>query len=121
MSQWTHVAAVIRFDGVKGMTPDPNLNQDVPQGSEDGLHYGLVEVGEGIPRFTVTIWGDLRDFNNIGEIIAYLERITKGHTIRSGIAEIDVECRNFVVVRYSYDDNGENGKWEIVKSSEHKW
>ncbi len=119
MSQWTHVSAIIRFDGIKGTTPDPILGHmvsfddpteawdtcDVPCGSEGSLQYilsdireGIVrftsDIGEGIVRFTAAIWGDLRDYgdeNDVAEIESYLTRIVDGHIIRSGIAEIRVD------------------------------
>ncbi len=105
MSQWTHVNASIRFDGMKGMTPDPDPGHtvsfdspgqawdecDVPCGSEGSLQYQMTEVGDGLTRFTAAIWGDLRDYSDVAEIEAYLARITTGQMIRSGVAEIRVE------------------------------
>lgn len=125
MSQWTHVNAVIRFDGIKGRTPDPNLGYtyhyndppensnrcDVPCGSEGSLQYKLIELsGEGLVRFVAVIWGDLRDYNDVEVIEEYLKRITKSQLIRSGIAEIVVERGKTRVLRY----NQEKEDWETI-------
>ena len=106
MSDWTHVNAAIRFDGMPGMFKRPKLGTtcryddedrskwkdcDVPCGSEGSLQYSLIEYGTGLPWLAVHIWGDLRDYQDIDAIVAYLTRIVEGQMIRSGIAEIEIE------------------------------
>lgn len=130
MSQWTHVSAVIRYDGIKGQTPDPSLGRtvhfddprenwhhcDVPRGSEGSLQYRLEEVGTGAVRFTAMIWGDLRDFSSVDGILEYLDRITAGQMIRSGLAEIEVEYQQTIVLRY--DDDLDRRCWERIWTKE---
>ena len=117
MSQWTHVNATIRFDGIPGMTPDPDLGRtvefddpqemwnkcNVPCGSEGSLRYEITEVGDGVTRFVAAIWGDLRSYSDVAEIEAYLTRITTGQMIRSGVAEIEVEYKTVKVLRFNSD------------------
>jgi len=131
MSQWTHVNAIIRFDGIKGITPDPELGHtvnfddhedtwdkcDIPCGDAGSLQYELKEVGEGIPRFVASIWGDLQDYSDIDEIERYLNRIVSGQLIRSGVAEINVECGITKVLRYTPYPNSDSGKWQTVWES----
>lgn len=115
MSQWTHVCVAIRFDGLKGMTPDPKLDCKIPRGSEGPLHCELIEVGDGAVRFTAVIWGDLRDYSDIAEIEAYLARIVEGQGIRSGVAEIEVEYKTEKVLRYDRDSELWKTVWEKAK------
>lgn len=119
MSQWTHVNACIRFDGIRGMTPIPDLGHthhyddppeslnacDVPCGSEGSLQHKMVEMpGDGAIRFVAAIWGDLRDYSDIAEIEAYLTRIVAGQLVRSGIAEIIVERGKTQILRYNQEE-----------------
>lgn len=111
MSNWTHVAAVIRFDFFKGITPAPDLGHtaiypeiitaqameqfdhdmadcDVPCGSEGSLNHSLRESTGNI---VATIWGDLRAYDDVAAILEYLELVTVGRRIRAGVAEITVD------------------------------
>lgn len=128
MSQWTHVAAVIRFDDIKivaDKTPfAPELGHtcsfeddptkwnacDVPCGSEGSLRYYVWNNPDlsDMAAYTVMIWGDLRDYDNSDEIIDYLKRITKGKLIRQGTATIAIEGRKTLTLLYN------NGNWETV-------
>lgn len=106
MSIWTHVAGVIRIDGLEGM-PEPDLGntcnffdeQDVweacsvPCGSEGSLSYTVWTNPNSsqIARWTCTIWGDLRDYDSVEEIRAYFERITDGYMVRQGAFTVEVE------------------------------
>lgn len=126
MSQWTHINASIRFDGIKGMTLDPDLGKtvsyddpvgawnacDVPRGSEGSLQNTLTEIGDGAVRFVATVWGDLRDYEDVAEIEAYLDRIVEGQGIRSGVAEIEVEYKSTKVLRYNNDLDVQ--AWQMV-------
>ena len=116
MSQWTHVAGIIRFDGF--VKPDLgkvvsleycNMSDDeyekaceeceVPMGSEDSLQHQLwTNPREGnAARYTAMIWGDLRDYNDVDEIVAYFNRIVKGQRIRQACFEVDVtECPTMI-------------------------
>lgn len=131
MSQWTHVAVTIRFDGLpRGMSPSPDLGRtvhwddedharkfrecDVPCGSEGSLSHTLREAeGDGLARWVATIWGDLREYEDADEIVAYLNRICEGCMIRDGVALIRVEYQETSAWRYeqAITDDGLKGAW----------
>lgn len=122
MSQWTHVAATIRFDALRmaGM-PAPALGItctyesdenawdlcNVPCGSEGSLQYHVWEnpSPNDLAAYTSMIWGDLRDYDDVAEITEYLDKVTQGQMIRQGVVEIEVERRDVVVLRYDCDEN----------------
>jgi len=127
MSTWTHVAAVIRFDGLQSLgMAIPDLGNTVsyedekdkwdkctvPCGSEGSLITTLWSnpSKNSIAAWTATIFGDLRDYEDIEEITAYLKRITDGKHVRNGVATIEVEGQSSVVLHWNED------KW--VKVSE---
>lgn len=130
MSIWTHVAATIRFDDIRafggGMAPDlgntvvyDSQKEDwdkcnVPCGSEGSLQYHLWinPDASNLAAYTATIFGDLRDYQNVGEILDYLDRITQGKMVRNGVATIEVEGREPVVMHYHED------KWRTISSRE---
>ncbi len=116
MSVWTHVNVAIRFDGLPGIVPQakPDLGKTckwdddgdawdactVPCGSEGSLQNSMVEYGGGLPWLAAQIWGDLRDYDDANEIVAYLNRICEGQQIRDGVGIIEVEYRDTAVYRY---------------------
>lgn len=132
MSQWTHVAACIRFDALRlpGM-PDfsPKLGNtcsfsddqvkwdlcDIPCGSEGSLQYHVWENPDAhaIAAYTVMIWGDLRDYENVDEIVSYLGRVTRDKIIRQGVVTINVEYQKTVVFDYRHE------QWVKVSESPH--
>ncbi len=112
MSQWTHVAAVIRFDSLridseieKKFKPDLGVTCtfeseekewdacNVPKGSEGSLQHHTWENPHthSLSAYTCMIWGDLRDYNNITEIVTYLNRITDEKLVRqlSGVIQVE--------------------------------
>ena len=121
MSQWTHVNCSIRFDGIANLVPPPDLGKtvsyddarpawdecDAPRDTEGSLQTNLLTNDDpsAVPKWVATIRGDLRDYDNPRPIIEYLNRITSGHMIRSGIAEIYVEFAETVIVRYDRESN----------------
>lgn len=91
MSQWTHVAGVIRIDALrdgderdiqqeealKGLFRtwsygDRNSKRskcNVPSGSEGSLHVKIVPGEEhSLAAYAVLLWGDLRDFGDAEDI-----------------------------------------------------
>ena len=123
MSTWTHVAAVIRFDDIRFEdTPDqiPYLGNtcdfgdprdvwdacDVPCGSEGSLshHLSINPDVSCVSSYVATIWGDLRDYNNVPEILTYLDRVAKEKPVRQGIATIHVFGEPVINLFFSNDD-----------------
>lgn len=103
MSNWTHVAGVIRVDYIKWDEDTPELDFDeligkeclfefdretwedarsnpdkyLPMGSEGSLHKSVwINPNKGsLARYTVSIFGDLRDHNSSQEIIDWFQKI----------------------------------------------
>lgn len=130
MSQWTHVAATIRFDdlrfpGMPDQTPDLGKTcrfddelEDwdactVPCGSEGSLQHHLWVNPErnAVTAFVATIWGDLRDYSDVGEITTYLNRVCAGRMIRQGVAQIEVEYSRTVVLQWTASKDPLVGEW----------
>ena len=120
MSEWTHVAGVIRFDALR-TTGDrrPNLGKTVNGYERDRKKWDAVNVpcgSEGsiqnstwvnphrnhAAAYVCTFWGDLCDYKNVDEIIAYFERITKGKIVRQMSVEIDTGAK-VVLLRMEND------------------
>ena len=127
MSQWTHIDVAIRIDGIPALGSEhPDFGNtvkysddeeawdkcNVPCGSEGSLQYNVIEYGDGLPWLAIQIWGDLRNYEDVDEIIDYLNRCCDGHSVRSGIGEIDVEYKPKIVVQYCGAKL--EGKWKIV-------
>lgn len=85
----------------------------VPCGSEGSLttHLWTNPHKSHIAAYTASIFGDLRDYENTQEIIAYLERITEGQKVRNGVATIEVEGSPAVILHY------QDEKWHTVTPS----
>ena len=120
MSQWTHVNASIRFDGILDSRlpteeqlgeiiqfEDEDYNTILPCGSEGSIEYAIYRNprGSSLAAMVVTWWGDLRDYNDVDEIMNYFNKIIVGRSIRSGIIEIDVEYGFTYVYKYHPDDH----------------
>lgn len=122
MSQWTHVNASIRFDGIMGMgqPTEKDLGKickwgdedtshwdtsKLPCGSEGSIEYEIIKTGgeNSVASMAVNFTGDLRDYDNVDEIITYFNDIVKDRMIRSGVLEIDVEFKDTLILRYDYD------------------
>ncbi len=119
MSQWTHVNASIRFDSIMGMGlpskeelgvicrwEDENWADSVlPKGSEGSIEYTIVKTGSknSIANTVIVFTGDLRDYEDLDEILTYFKTLTKGKFIRSGILEISVEYQSPKLFRFDND------------------
>ncbi len=129
MSQWTHVNASIRFDGLMGMglPTESDLGQmckwgdedtshwetsKLPCGSEGSIEYTVVKTGgeNSLACMAVIFTGDLRDYEDKEEILNYFTELCKGKMVRSGILEIDIEFQQTFV--YRHDD--EKDSWVEV-------
>lgn len=128
MSQWTHVAGTIRIDcvdhdevkeqlkNVLGQTWKwgDNVDSDTeyaPYGSEGSIQYTITENPDesSIAAFVVTFYGDLRNYANDAEIIAWFEKACDAFYIRQATITIDVEGQKKVYGAYTgLSDLGEN-------------
>ncbi|GAI80691.1 unnamed protein product, partial [marine sediment metagenome] len=81
MSQWTHVAGLVRLDGIgmmKGWTPEDEKRElekvlaasSLPFGSEGPLQYQvqIIFPQNQLCRGHIALWGDLRDYGDVKEI-----------------------------------------------------
>lgn len=123
MSQWTHINASIRFDGIEELTGiisekelgiistwDNEKETDfMPCGSEGGIEYTIVKTGieNSIASRVVVFTGDLRDYDDVEEVLFYFNKIIKGQMVRSGILEIEVDSSNLNLYRVDHETN----KW----------
>lgn len=121
MSIWTHVNGCIRIDGVPqlglksdvqdvvdimGNTCDWEDSEEiwekctVPKGSEGSIQYKILKVGDGMVLWTIPIWGDLRDYDNVKEIEDWFMGIIANPDvwIRSAVLEIEVEGGEYKVI-----------------------
>lgn len=119
MSQWTHVCAIIRFDAIPilgcGVMQLSDLGKTaswdegnfdsctVPCGSEGSLQTSLWENPNRnhMMAYTASIWGDLRDYDDVQEIKEYFERICKDRVVRSGVVGINVEGRPDIILHHT--------------------
>jgi len=125
MSTWTHVAGVIRFDGIAGLgDKGPDMgdtvsfdddetaweNCDVPCGSEGSLQYAKWTNPDNscMARWTVSVFGDLRDYGNEADdtqvIVNYFNRVIKDKMVRSGCFIIRVEYQAEFTYRYDFEE-----------------
>lgn len=121
MSIWTHVVGVIRFDGIEGLMPKPDLGLtasydddeeawdkcNVPCGSEGSISHSLSTNprDSSVARYVANIFGDLRDYEDTNEVIEYFNRIVEGQMVRQGMFSVSVEYGD--TRSFFYDD----GKW----------
>ena len=137
MSQWTHINASIRFDGIQGTELLPTEkelgkicrwgdkddshweNPDLPCGSEGSLEYKIILNPDqnSLAAMVVVFYGDLRDYDDVDEIIDYFNKIVKNKSIRSGILEIDLEYENILI--YQFDESSKTWK-KIYRNNESK-
>lgn len=135
MSQWTHVAGIIRLDGggpVTGMSKQDEerivnevlSSSPLPHGSEGPVQYSFHHHGRdgensaSAYRGAILIWGDLRDYGankeEIDEIVdwfVWLKNKFNGTRkmpfwFREGVLSIDVE---FMRVKFILVDDSEKG------------
>ena len=127
MSTWTHINGSIRIDGIPMLQQEIATKENVqkiigntcsfeddeivwdkctvPCGSEGSLQYEVVKAGDGLTLWTVCVFGDLRDYDDLEEVTGWFNKITKesGLMIRSAILEIGVEGQDVIVLRHEED------------------
>jgi len=102
MSTWTHVCGVIRIDSIRILNESKSLyniisdfqNMSPPYGSEGGLTITGWEDSDisSLAAFTISIHGDLRDYDDVEEIVDWIEKVIRLNNldIRQGICDIQV-------------------------------
>lgn len=113
MSTWAHVAGVIRVDDLRviptsvladlkeRLGPIKHYADDVdeetvklPLGSEGSLQYSIYENPDKstMTAYVITIWGDLRDYEETDSIAEWLKTTFDPNTtwIRQGVMEMHV-------------------------------
>jgi len=118
MSTWTHVNGCIRVDGIPGLgLPGDTLasirdilgtpvsyeqrkpvSNPLPTGSEGSFTYKIIRAGDGLVMWTIPIWGDLRDYDDVEAIEQWFEGVIhSGVMIRSAVLEVEVDGSPIVV------------------------
>src|SRR5258706_11628241 len=120
MSIWTHVCGCIRIDGLPEINPEEQIKSifgntvlfndtrekrkecNVPCGSEGSIQYKILTAGTGLVLYTIPIWGDLRDYEDMEEIERWFNKIVYNNNliIRLGVLDIEVEGRKAKILSY---------------------
>lgn len=127
MSVWTHVNGSIRVDHIRPVMGPLDLKSlfrtasyedgveeakacNVPQGSEGSLHVSIWEepLKAAMAAYTVNVFGDLRDFDDVEELRKWFEKIVlnSGLMIRSAVMECEVEGQPGILFVYVRGDKG---------------
>lgn len=109
MSQWTHVAGILRIDAFMHDPVNTNINDCVenqffPEGSEGPVEYKYTYAGyqgDGFSSLvcgTLAVWGDLRDYDYSTEVFNWVVDIIKrlgtfGGFVREVAVVVDVEFK----------------------------
>ena len=117
MSGWTHVAAVFRVDGIRGLMCEPdwdeafgkeclwestdevwedcmaNKEEYLPMGSEGSLQKSVWvnPAKNDLAAYTVSVFGDLRDYSSIDSIVEWFEKCCSKCWIRQAACTIENE------------------------------
>ena len=128
MSNWTHVAAVARIDNIVGLVPELNFEKHfgkvleyedsldkwreqeehperyLPMGSEGPLKMMVWTSPDpsDMARYTVSIFGDLRDHDSPQEIVDWFKDKIKDLWIRQATITVENECNGTVNWTYEY-------------------
>lgn len=124
MSTWTHVAGVARFDCLRFSADEPRINWDdifgkeiqyeddwdawcdyevnphhyMPAGSEGSLQKTIWENPDihCIASYTVTVFGDLRDYDSADDIIEWFKNAldNSGLSVRNAVIMAETDCSN---------------------------
>lgn len=124
MSTWTHVNGAIRLDTIIGINQhkveeilgriitfdklEAESDTTLPLGSEGTIEYQLVSYGWGndLANSSVLIYGDLRDYENLGNVIDWFRGVIRniqtnvdvlGFMVRQGVIEAYVESQRGVL------------------------
>lgn len=127
MSNWTHVAGIIRVDGMAEQDFDEiigkeclwgspsevwedvrkNPNKYLPMGSEGSLHKSIWENPDKscLASYTISIFGDLRDHYSTTEIIEWFKSKCKELWVRNAVITVYNEL--YGTETYTYKESEE--------------
>lgn len=110
MSKWTHVCGCIRVDalrivetnGVERIKSILEEKTKLPCGSEGSIKYEiLVNPDEySTAAYTIPVWGDLRDYDDVAEIENWFNEVCGKLIIRNAVLNIDVELGEKKTITY---------------------
>jgi hypothetical protein len=117
MSTWTHVVGCIRIDGIPAIGHKKQTVIDalgpmctfeewrddstLPQGSEGGLQYQVIQYSNGLPWLAIPVWGDLRDFDSIEEIRSWWTTLLpKLGVVRDAVLLVQIEGQDDVILTH---------------------
>lgn len=147
MSIWTHVAGIIRVDGTMGVLTGLDEKKalekimghtasfegddaewdrcDVPIGSEGSIQYCVDitavdnEYGGSLSRGHISIWGDLRDYDDVDAIKEWfggiIRKLRPDFSPRDAVLSIDKEFGGKVVCVLEDDCDNASAGIEIHK------
>ena len=116
MSIWTHINGNIRVNGLDGLTKDVNIKEilgeivnyesnkvetTLPCGSEGSLEYLIWNNPDkgSIIRNNISIFGDLRDYDNSDEIEKWFKEVCSKLWIRNAVLEVEIEsAHHFILI-----------------------
>lgn len=124
MSTWTHVAAVIRIDAVKGLFgpqskddikrvlgpiarfggPEEDWNAcTLPIGSEGSLEYDIWENEDPhcLDAFTVSVFGDLRNYYETESIEEWFNSFCSKFMVRQAVCIAETEGSDTKVFKFT--------------------
>lgn len=129
MSNWTHVAGIIRIDGLGFVDFDKLLGKEclwespeevwddmrnnpddyLPMGSEGSLKKSIwINPDEhSIAAYTVSIFGDLRDHNSAKEIVDWFKKKCEGFWIRNAVITVQNELNGTETWTYGQKEDEE--------------
>lgn len=124
MSTWTHVVGNIRVDGIdcsdsaieeiKNILGKPSLYEDwfdettLPLGSEGSVQYKIEKYGDGLPWLSISVFGDLRDFDDGSIIEKWFKETLEKLWVRDAVLMYQTEGLEHVVLThhdFSMHDN----------------
>lgn len=121
MSVWTHINGNIRVDGIGGLTDEPDFGEILgkvtnyydeetvetilPEGSEGSLDYNVWKNPRKHDVFTysVSIFGDLRDYEDVDYIERWFDEVCKKLWIRQASLQVEVEWGEKVLLYWDDD------------------
>lgn len=128
MSNWTHVAGIIRANGIAELDFDEIIGKEclwespekawndaeanpdkyLPMGSEGSLEKSIWINPDGncLARYTISIFGDLRDHDSTSEIIEWFKEKCKSLWVRNAV--ITVRNEWYGTETYTYEESEES-------------